>query len=204
MRIPVSGLTGSPQGLKPVWFWDFWTVRLEPQPFKSTRDGMGLLPCKCLKAQGILGHARAEDKKVGKRTYFGGPCLEGTLRKPTRVSESSPVAGAIQGFNPVKPLDAGRARELQKCAQPATQMLSVHCLYQAARKSAIAICFFARMFTGMVPGDQHGQALQPSLRNMERTFSQGIPAFSYEFLGIKKGGRDGRRLDFYSLVILAI
>jgi len=60
------------------------------------------------------------------------------------------------------------------------------------------------MFTGMVPGDQHGQALQPSLRNMERTFSQGIPAFSYEFLGIKKGGRDGRRLDFYSLVILAI
>jgi hypothetical protein len=46
------------------------------------------------------------------------------------VSESSPVAGAIKGFNPYKSLDAGRARELQKSAQPATQMLSVNCLYQ--------------------------------------------------------------------------
>ena len=46
------------------------------------------------------------------------------------VSESSPVAGAIEGFNPSKLLDAGRARELQKSAQPATHMLSVNCLYQ--------------------------------------------------------------------------
>jgi len=61
---------------------------------------------------------------------FGGPCFEGTLQKPTGVSESSPVAGTIEGFNPSKTLDAGRARELQKSAQPATQMLSVNCLYQ--------------------------------------------------------------------------
>jgi hypothetical protein len=44
------------------------------------------------------------------------------------VSESSPVAGAIKGLNPYKTLDAGRARELQKSAQPATQLLSVHLL----------------------------------------------------------------------------
>jgi hypothetical protein len=44
------------------------------------------------------------------------------------VSESSPVAGAIKGLNPFQTLDAGRARELQKCAQPATQLLSVHLL----------------------------------------------------------------------------
>ena len=58
------------------------------------------------------------------------------------VSESSPVAEAIQGFNPCTSLDAGRARELQKCAQPATQMLSVHCLYQSPTKSASPNRFF--------------------------------------------------------------
>jgi hypothetical protein len=58
------------------------------------------------------------------------------------VSESSPVAEAIQGFNPCNSLDAGRARELQKCAQPATQMLSVHCLYQSLSKSASPNRFF--------------------------------------------------------------
>jgi hypothetical protein len=69
-----------------------------------------------------------------KELAFGGPCFEGTLQKPTGVSESSPVAGAIEGFNPSTSLDAGRARELQKSAQPATQMLSVNCLYQMNAK----------------------------------------------------------------------
>src|SRR5690349_24952133 len=40
-------------------------------------------------------HAEAEDRKLRKELTFGGPCLEGTLQKPTLVSESSPVAGAI-------------------------------------------------------------------------------------------------------------
>ena len=76
----------------------------------------------------ISAHAEAEDKKLRKELAFGGPCFEGTLRKPTGVSESSPVAGAIERPNPSSILDAGRARELQKSAQPATQMLSVNCL----------------------------------------------------------------------------
>jgi hypothetical protein len=44
---------------------------------------------------GLFSHARAEDRKLRKDLTFGGPCLEGTLQKPTLVSESSPVAGAI-------------------------------------------------------------------------------------------------------------
>ena len=40
-----------------------------------------------------LGHAKAEDRKLRKELTFGGPCFEGTLQKPTGVSESSPVAG---------------------------------------------------------------------------------------------------------------
>ena len=41
-------------------------------------------------------------QEIDKRTSFGGPCLEGTLQKPTRVSESSPVAGAVKGVYPYK------------------------------------------------------------------------------------------------------
>ena len=31
----------------------------------------------------FLSHARAEDRKLRKELAFGGPCLEGTLQKPT-------------------------------------------------------------------------------------------------------------------------
>jgi hypothetical protein len=48
----------------------------------------------------ISAQGEAEDRKLRKELTFGGPCLEGTLQKPTLVSESSPVAGAIQGSNP--------------------------------------------------------------------------------------------------------
>ena len=82
----------------------------------------------------FLGARRSGRQKIEKRSLFGGPCFEGTLQKPTGVSESSPVAGAIEGFHPSRILDAGRARELQKSAQPATQMLSVNCLYQRNAK----------------------------------------------------------------------
>ena len=43
----------------------------------------------------FFSHASTEDRKLRKELAFGGPCLEGTLQKPTLVSESSPVAGAI-------------------------------------------------------------------------------------------------------------
>ena len=48
----------------------------------------------------ISAQAEAEDRKLRKELTFGGPCLEGTLQKPTLVSESSPVAGAtLEGLN---------------------------------------------------------------------------------------------------------
>jgi hypothetical protein len=53
------------------------------------------------------------------------------------------VAGAIEGFYPSKTLDAGRARELQKSAQPATQMLSVNCLYQMTAKERKRVSIFS-------------------------------------------------------------
>ncbi len=40
-----------------------------------------------------IGARRSGRQKIEKRTCFGGPCFEGTLQKPTGVSESSPVAG---------------------------------------------------------------------------------------------------------------
>ena len=67
------------------------------------RSNMAFRSRKRLITQGFLSHARAEDRKLGKELTFGGPCLEGTLQKPTGVSESSPVAGAIKGSTPYKP-----------------------------------------------------------------------------------------------------
>ena len=44
----------------------------------------------------FFGARRSGRQKIEKRTCFGGPCFEGTLQKPTSVSESSPVAGTIR------------------------------------------------------------------------------------------------------------
>jgi hypothetical protein len=119
------------------------------------------IPAHGLLGTSLLSRARAEDRKLRKDPSFGGPCFEGTLQKPpfsNLASESSPVAGAIQGFNPCKPLDAGRARELQKCAQPATQMLSVHCLYQMNFSRATK-SFERQKITSLIP---------PSLLGVQR------------------------------------
>jgi len=57
-------------------------------------------------------HAEAEDRKL-RKDPIGGPCFEGTLQKPTGVSESSPVAGTIENSTLSECLDAGRTREIQ-------------------------------------------------------------------------------------------
>jgi hypothetical protein len=82
-------------------------------PRQPSRESGALTPARTLKRAQRYGlpprkrsnsaHAEAEDRKLRKDLAFGGPCLEGTLRKPTGVSESSPVAGAIEGFHPSKP-----------------------------------------------------------------------------------------------------
>jgi len=65
----------------------------------------------------------------------------------------APWPGRFRDSIPVKSLDAGRARELQKCAQPATQMLSVHCLYQVTGKSARRYLIFRRrVYRNGTPG----------------------------------------------------
>ena len=59
-------------------------------------------------------HAEAEDRKLRKDPTFGGPCFEGTLQKPTGVSESSPVAGTTLRTSTLsRNLDAGRTREIR-------------------------------------------------------------------------------------------
>jgi hypothetical protein len=63
---------------------------------------MGLPPCKCLKALGILCHARAEDKKLIKELTLEVLALKVPFGSLLGVSESSPVAGAIKGLNPYK------------------------------------------------------------------------------------------------------
>ena len=84
----------------------------------------------------ISAHAEAEDRKLRKELTFGGPCLEGTLQKPTLVSESSPVAGAIENsaFSMIfRCRDATRDSKIRPAA---THLLSVNCLYQGIRGSA--------------------------------------------------------------------
>jgi hypothetical protein len=61
---------------------------------------MGLPPCKCLKSASILSHARAEDEKLRKELTLEVLALKVPFGSLLSVSESSPVAGAIQGFNP--------------------------------------------------------------------------------------------------------
>jgi len=58
---------------------------------------MGLPPCKRLKAQGILSHARAEDKKLIKELTLEVLALKVPFGSLLSVSEYGPVAGAIQG-----------------------------------------------------------------------------------------------------------
>ncbi len=62
---------------------------------------------------GLFRPYRSGRQKIEKRTCFGGPCFEGTLQKPTGVSESSPVAGTIENSAFSENLDAGRTREIQ-------------------------------------------------------------------------------------------
>jgi hypothetical protein len=78
---------------------------------------------------------------------LGGPCLEGTLQKlelfRSRGFRIKPRGRGDWDVNPYKTLDAGRARELQKCAQPATHMLSVNCLYQMNVKKRKGVSIFS-------------------------------------------------------------
>jgi len=67
------------------------------------------------------------------------------------VSESSPVAGAIQGINPCISLDAGRARELQKAPSQPHKCSRFTVYTNPHRKVQALIDFFAQMFTVGVP-----------------------------------------------------
>ena len=106
---------------------------------EDARNGIASAPEKRF----FSAHAEAEDRKLRKELNFGGPCFEGTLRKPTQCFRIEPRGRGDSGIQSLsKTLDAGRARELHKCAQPATQLLSVHCLYQPQQKSASPNRFF--------------------------------------------------------------
>jgi len=104
-----------------------------------------------LESTGLLGHARAEDKKLIKELTLEVLALKVPFRNLLSVSESSPVAGAIKGLNPFRSLDAGRARELQKApSQP--HNCSRFIVYSKTRKKVQALIdFFVEMFTGWVP-----------------------------------------------------
>ena len=70
------------------------------------------LPLRIHKDADFSAHAEAEDRKL-RKDLSGGPCFEGTLQKPTGVSESSPGAGTIENSRLSEYLDAGRTREIQ-------------------------------------------------------------------------------------------
>ena len=69
-------------------------------------------------------------QKIEKRSFLEVLALKVPFRNLLVFPNQAPWPGRFRDSNPCKPLDAGRARELQKSAQPATQMLSMNCLYQ--------------------------------------------------------------------------
>ena len=84
----------------------------------------------------FLSARRSGRQKIEKRTCFGGPCFEGTLQKPTGVSESSPVAGTIENSAFSENLRCrADTRDSNKLRPAATHLLSVNCLYQMNPKN---------------------------------------------------------------------
>jgi hypothetical protein len=80
---------------------------LKPHPFKAgARSGMAFRPEKrSFPAHGILGRAKAEDRKL-RKDPFGGPCLEGTLQKlqfhlGSRFPNQAPWPGRFRDLIPV-------------------------------------------------------------------------------------------------------
>jgi hypothetical protein len=69
------------------------TARLKPRPCQTRATVWPSASPALIQRTGLFRPGEAEDRKLRKELAFGGPCLEGTLQKPTLVSESSPVAG---------------------------------------------------------------------------------------------------------------
>jgi hypothetical protein len=112
----------------------------------------GLPLSQIIDSKALFGHAKAEDGKLRKDLTFGGPCFEGTLQKPTGVSESSPVAGTIKGFNPSKNLRCRtRTRVAEKRPASHTNALGELFIPEDGQRAQEGIDFFERKVTGMVP-----------------------------------------------------
>jgi hypothetical protein len=82
----------------------------------------------------ISAHAEAEDRKLRKDPFLEVLALKVPFRNLLVFPNQAPWPGRLGGTQSLTFIDAGRARELQKSAQPATQMLSVNCLYQMNAK----------------------------------------------------------------------
>jgi len=67
-------------------------------------------------------------QKIEKRSFLEVLALKVPFRNLLVFPNQVPWPGQLRESIPPETLDAGRARELQKSAQPATRMLSVHCL----------------------------------------------------------------------------
>jgi hypothetical protein len=123
---------------------------------------MGLPPSKCLKARAFLGHARAEDKKLIKELSLEVLALKVPFRKPavalflnrSLVAEANfsginlmlAASEKIQpaGHNLPENIKLPDAHESCKSARPATQLLSVHCLYQRLAKKCKGESIFSQ------------------------------------------------------------
>jgi len=91
-------------------------------------------------------------QKVDKRTYFGGPCLEGTLRKPTRCFRIKPRGRGDSGIKSLSKHLMPDAHESCRKAPSQPHNCSRFIVYtKPSGKAQEAIAFFPRKFTGLVP-----------------------------------------------------
>jgi hypothetical protein len=115
-----------------------------------------------LKARAFLGHARAEDKKLIKELSLEVLALKVPFRKPavalflnrSLVAEANfsginlmlAASEKIQpaGHNLPENIKLPDAHESCKSARPATQLLSVHCLYQRLAKKCKGESIFSQ------------------------------------------------------------
>ena len=114
----------------------------------DARNGIAFRPEK----RSFSAHAEAEDRKLRKELNFGGPCFEGTLRKPTRCFRIKPRGRGDSGTQSLQYFEMPDAHESCRNAPSQPHKCSRFIVYTNPRKKVQALIDFSEgLFTGKAP-----------------------------------------------------